>query len=163
MIASVAVGEALVILKILFLLLLYLFIWRIVRTASSDLRLPQESFVLGPAQAQAAGLIGRRAPGIATGRLVVLAGPAREVGEVHLLDSAALTVGRAAENDLPLENDDFASVRHARIEPRRDGVWVEDIGSTNGTYVNGARLSKPRRLAPGDVIRVGSTDLRYER
>jgi hypothetical protein len=163
MVASVAVGEALVILKILFLLLLYLFIWRIVRTASSDLRLPQESFVLAPAQAQAAGLIGRRTPGIATGRLVVLAGPAREVGEVHVLDSAALTVGRAAENDLPLENDDFASVRHARIEPRRDGVWVEDIGSTNGTYVNGARLSKPRRLAPGDVIRVGSTDLRYER
>jgi hypothetical protein len=161
--ASVAVGEALVILKILFLLLLYLFIWRIVRTASSDLRLPQESFVLAPAQAQAAGLIGRQSPGIGTGRLVVVAGPAREVGEVHVLNSAALTMGRGPENDLPLESDTFASARHARIEPRRDGVWVEDVGSTNGTYVNGARLSKPCRLAPGDVIRVGSTDLRYER
>jgi pSer/pThr/pTyr-binding forkhead associated (FHA) protein len=161
--ASVAVGEALVILKILFLLLLYLFIWRIVRTASRDLRLPQESFVLAPEQAQAAGLIGRRSPAIGTGRLVVIAGPSVEVGEVHMLNSAALAMGRGPENDLPLESDTFASVRHARIEPRRDGVWVEDVGSTNGTYVNGARLSKPRRLAPGDVIRVGSTDLRYER
>jgi pSer/pThr/pTyr-binding forkhead associated (FHA) protein len=49
------------------------------------------------------------------------------------------------------------------VEPRRDGVWVSDIGSTNGTYVNGARIAKPRCLSPGDVIRVGGTDLRYER
>ena len=159
---SVAVGEALVILKILFLLLLYLFIWRIVRTASRDLRLPQESFVLSPGQAQAAGLLGR-SHGIETGRLVVIASPTLDVGEVRALDSAAVIVGRGSHNDLSLGDDDFASARHARIEPRRDGVWVEDAGSTNGTFVNGARLSKPRRLAPGDVIRVGSTDLRYER
>jgi hypothetical protein len=162
MTASVAVGEALVILKILFLLLLYLFIWRIVRTASRDLRLPQESFVLSPGQAQAAGLLGR-SHRVETGRLVVLTSTTLEPGSVHVLDSAALTVGRGAQNELPLEHDDFASARHARFEPRRDGVWVSDAGSTNGTYVNGARLSKPRRLAPGDVIRVGSTDLRYEK
>ncbi len=153
-IASVAVGEALVIMKILFLLLLYLFIWRIVRTASRDLRLPQESVILSPQQA---GLLGGARRGIQTGRLIFPG------GEEHLVDSRALTIGRSSANDLPLESDDFASVRHARIEPRRDGVWVEDIGSTNGTFVNGARLSTPRRLAPGDVIRVGSTDLRYER
>jgi pSer/pThr/pTyr-binding forkhead associated (FHA) protein len=40
---------------------------------------------------------------------------------------------------------------------------VEDIGSTNGTFVNGARLTKPRKLARGDVVRVGETELRYER
>lgn len=162
MTASVAVGEALVILKILFLLLLYLFIWRIVRTASRDLRLPQESFVLSPGQAQAAGLLGR-SHGIETGRLVVVASPILGVGKVRVLDSSAVTIGRGSQNDLPLGDDDFASARHARVEPRRDGVWVEDAGSTNGTFVNGAKLSKPRRLTPGDVIRVGSTDLRYER
>jgi len=160
--SSVAVGEALVILKILFLLLLYLFIWRIVRTASRDLRLPQESFVLSPGQAQAAGLLGR-SHGIETGRLVVIASPTLDVGEVRTLDSSAVTVGRGSQNDLSLGDDDFASARHARVEPRRDGVWVEDAGSTNGTFVNGAKLSTPRRLTPGDVIRVGSTDLRYER
>jgi hypothetical protein len=160
--SSVAVGEALVILKILFLVLLYLFIWRIVRTASRDLRLPQESFVLSPGQAQAAGLLGR-GHGIETGRLVVVTSPTLEPASVHVLDTTALTIGRGAQNELTLEGDDFASARHARFEPRRDGVWVSDAGSTNGTYVNGARLSKPRRLEPGDVIRVGSTDLRYEK
>jgi hypothetical protein len=153
--ASIAVGEALLILKVLFLLLLYLFIWRIVRTASRDLRLPQESMVLTPQQA--AGLRGGGRSPSGTGRLVF------PDGEELPLDSRALTVGRGSQSDIPLDDDDFASARHARIEPRRDGVWVHDLGSTNGTYVNGARLSKPQRLAPGDVVRVGSTDLRFER
>jgi hypothetical protein len=152
-VGSLAVGEALLILKILFLLLLYLFIWRIVRTASRDLRLPQESFVLS--QEQAAELVGAAKP-ISTGRLVFPDGRKRG------LDSRALSIGRSGQNDIAL-TDDFASARHARIEPRRDGVWVSDAGSTNGTYVNGSKLSKPHRLKPGDVIRVGSTDLRYER
>jgi pSer/pThr/pTyr-binding forkhead associated (FHA) protein len=160
--ASLDVGEALLILKVLFLVLLYVFIWRIVRTASRDVRLPQESFVLTPGQAQAAGLIGR-SPAIETGRLVVVVSPSLDAGLVRILDSAAVTLGRGAQNDLTLESDDFASARHAKIEPRRDGVWIEDVGSTNGTYVNGARISKPRPLRAGDVIRVGSTDLRYER
>ena len=152
-VGSLAVGEALLILKILFLLLLYLFIWRIVRTASRDLRLPQESFVLSPEQA--AGLVGAAKP-ISTGQLVLPDGRKRG------LDSRAVSIGRSGQNDIAL-TDDFASARHARIEPRRDGVWVSDAGSTNGTYVNGSKLSKPQRLKPGDVIRVGSTDLRYER
>jgi pSer/pThr/pTyr-binding forkhead associated (FHA) protein len=150
---SLEVGEALLILKIIFLVLLYLFIWRIVRTASRDLRLPQESFVLSPEQA--AGLVGAAKP-ISTGQLVFPDGQKRG------LDSRTLVIGRSAENDIALA-DDFASARHARVEPRRDGVWVSDAGSTNGTYVNGSKLSKPHRLEPGDVIRVGGTDLRYER
>ena len=162
MTASVEVGEALLILKLLFLVLLYLFIWRIVRTASRDVRLPQESFVLdaGPG---AGGRARRRTPTVGTGRLVVVDSPSLDPGLVRVLDSTALTLGRGAQNDLALDSDDFASARHARIEPRRDGVWVEDIGSTNGTYVNGARISKARVLRNGDVIRVGATDLRYER
>ena len=161
MTASVEVGEALLILKLLFLVLLYLFIWRIVRTASRDVRLPQESFVLTPGQAQAAGLVGRT-PTVRTGRLVVVDSPSLDPGLVRVLDSTALTLGRGAQNDLALDSDDFASARHARIEPRRDGVWVEDIGSTNGTFVNGIRLTRERRLAPGDILRVGETDLRFD-
>ena len=154
--SSVAVEEALLALKIAFLVLLYLFIWRIVRTAAKDLRLPQESFILAPQQ-QAAGVLGSSS-GIETGRLVAVDGSAE-----YTLDSSAITIGRSAENDVTLEDDEFASARHARVEPRRDGVWVEDIGSTNGTYVNGARIAKPRRLKPGDVIRVGERDFRYQR
>ena len=161
MLASIEVQTALLVLKICFLVLLYLFIWRIVRSATRDVRMPQESFILAPSQAAAAGL--RRAPApVATGTLVAVKSPALERGERFELDTKAVTVGRGAPNDIQLDSDEFASSHHARIEPRRDGVWVEDIGSTNGTYVNGTRLERPQRLAPGDVVRIGETDLRYE-
>jgi pSer/pThr/pTyr-binding forkhead associated (FHA) protein len=74
----------------------------------------------------------------------------------------ALRVGRSGDNELPIERDEYASSHHARFEPRRDGVYVEDVGSTNGTFVNGIRLTRERRLAPGDVVRIGETDLRFE-
>lgn len=159
--ASAQVESTLLLLKIAFLVLLYLFIWRIVRSAARDLRLPQESMILAPQQAAAAGLVpqpvARR-----LGRLVVLASPALDQGETVTLDSHPLTVGRAANNDLPLPEDEFASSRHARFEPRRDGIYLEDIGSTNGTFVNGIRVTRDRKLAPGDVVRIGETDMRFE-
>jgi pSer/pThr/pTyr-binding forkhead associated (FHA) protein len=156
---SIAVDEALLVLKILFLVLLYLFIWRIVRSASRDVRLPQESFILRPGEVEG---LSAAAP-IQTGRLVVLKSPALEEGTAFDLNSAALTIGRGGQNDVPVDDDEFASARHARFEPRRDGVWVQDRGSTNGTFVNGTRIDRPRRLTPGDVVRVGETDLRYDR
>lgn len=158
--ASVQVETALLVLKIAFLVLLYLFIWRIVRSAARDLRLPQESMILSPQQASAllAQPIARE-----LGRLVVVESSTLAEGDAYSIDSNALTVGRGGDNDLPLEADEYASSRHARFEPRRDGVYVEDVGSTNGTYVNGIRLSGDRRLAPGDVVRIGETDLRFEK
>jgi pSer/pThr/pTyr-binding forkhead associated (FHA) protein len=162
MLASVEVQTALLILKICFLVLLYLFIWRIVRSASRDVRMPQESFIMAPSQAAALGL-GRRSPAVTTGALVALKSTALDEGARFELDAKALTVGRGSPNDIRLDADEFASSRHARIEPRRDGVWVEDVGSTNGTYVNGARLDRPKKLTPGDVVRIGETDLRFER
>jgi hypothetical protein len=159
--ASAQVETTLLALKLAFLVLLYLFIWRIVRSAARDLRLPQESMILAPQQAAAAGLIPQQAAR-ELGRLVVVASPTFQDGEVFTLDSHPLTVGRAVNNDVSMPDDEYASGRHARFEPRRDGVWVEDIGSTNGTFVNGIRLTRERKLTPGDVIRVGETDLRFE-
>jgi pSer/pThr/pTyr-binding forkhead associated (FHA) protein len=159
--ASIAVEELLLILKIAFVVLLYLFIWRIVRTASKDLRTPQESFILAPSQANELFAV-RDAGPRDVGRLVVITSPTLEKGEGRILDSAAITVGRGPQNDVTLDGDDYASAKHARIEPRRDGVWVEDVGSTNGTYLNGIKLTRARKLTPGDVVRVGETELRYE-
>ena len=160
-IASAQVETTLLALKLAFLILLYLFIWRIVRSAARDLRLPQESMILAPQQAAAAGLI-PQPTARELGRLVVIASPTLQDGETFGLDSHPLTVGRGNNNDVPLPNDEYASGRHARFEPRRDGVWVEDIGSTNGTFVNGIRLTRERKLTPGDIVRVGETDLRFE-
>ena len=83
------------------------------------------------------------------GRLVVLASPALDEGDAYSLDAQPLTVGRGTNNDVPLPADEYASTRHARFEPRRDGVYIEDIGSTNGTFVNGIRLTRDRKLTPG--------------
>jgi FHA domain len=157
-VADVEVEAVLLGLKIVFLVLLYLFIWRIVRTVARDVRLPQESFMLAPQQAAAAGL----GPRARTGSLVVLSSPALKVDSERTLDSTPVTIGRSADNDMELGDDEFASAHHARVEPRRDGVWVQDVGSTNGTFVNGVRLEQPKKLVAGDVIRVGETDLRFE-
>src|SRR5437763_3405498 len=101
--------SVLLVLKIAFLVLLYLFIWRIVRTAARDLRLPQESFILRPALA--GGPIGQS---IRPGRLVVVVSPVLELGEEYELNSSPLTVGRAGQTDLALENDEVASARPVR-------------------------------------------------
>jgi FHA domain len=159
LIGSANVETTLLLLKIAFLVLLYLFIWRIVRSAARDLRLPQESMILSPQQASA---LLPQPVARELGRLVVLTSPILDAGEVVTLDSHALRVGRASDNDLSVEGDEYASTHHARFEPRRDGVYVEDVGSTNGTFVNGIRLTRERRLAPGDVVRIGETDLRFE-
>ena len=157
--ASTAYETVLLVLKIAFLVLLYLFIWRIVRTAGRDLRLPQESFILRPAVAGGAVPSGGA---VDFGRLVVVQSQVLPVGEAFGLESRQLTVGRGAQNDVSIEGDEFASAQHVRVEPRRDGVWVSDIGSTNGTYVNGSRIDGPRKLRQGDVVRVGETELRFE-
>jgi hypothetical protein len=159
MVGSVAVDTALLVLKIAFLVLLYLFIWRIVRTASRDLRLPQESFILAPSRE---GGVAQEPPPIRSGRLVVVKSPELEHGTDYELNSSQLTIGRGRQNDVALPEDEYASARHARFEPRQDGVWIQDLGSTNGTYLNGARLERPRRLTNGDIVRIGDTDLRYE-
>jgi hypothetical protein len=156
---EIAVETALLVLKIAFLVLLYLFIWRIVRAASRDLRLPQESFILRP---EREGGIVRSEAGPQTGRLVVLKSPALDEGSDIVLNSSPLTVGRGEQNDIELEGDDFASAQHARFEPRQDGVWIADMGSTNGTYVNGVQVDRPRKLSRGDIVRVGQTDLQYQ-
>jgi hypothetical protein len=156
--ASTTYETVLLILKLAFLVLLYLFIWRIVRTAGRDMHLPQESFILRPAVAGGVGV----APAPGSGRLVVVHSQVLTAGEEYELDSRPLTVGRGGQNDVSIEGDEFASARHVRIEPRRDGVWVSDVGSTNGTYVNGVRIDRARKLVQGDVVRVGETELRFE-
>ncbi|HSB37616.1 MAG TPA: FHA domain-containing protein [Gaiellaceae bacterium] len=156
--ASVAVEEALLVLKLAFLVLLYLFIWRIVRSAARDVRMPQESFVLAPGSVPGLG----EGPQVQSGRLVVVKSPALAEGDELALDSSALLLGRGSSNDVNLARDEYASSKHARVEPRRDGVWLEDVGSTNGTYLNGIRLTRAKKLAPGDLVRIGETELRYE-
>lgn len=152
-----SVEPVLLALQALFLILLYLFIWRVVRSAGRDLRVPQESFIMAPAQAAAAGA----APPARAGKLVVASSSVLKTGREYEAGPVALTIGRAADNTVPLAGDDFASAHHARVEARRDGVWIVDLDSTNGTLVNDAPLNGRRKLRDGDVVKVGDTELRF--
>jgi pSer/pThr/pTyr-binding forkhead associated (FHA) protein len=75
------------------------------------------------------------------------------------LSGPELTIGRAGGCHIALPNDTFASTLHARVFERNGAVYVEDLGSTNGTYVNGNRLAAPVVLRPGDRVQVGTTVL----
>jgi hypothetical protein len=159
MVASTGVAELLLALKIAFLVLLYLFVVRVIRSAGREKQAPsQDSMILTPTAAAAAGM-GRGTPARRSVRLVVQRSPSLEEGDEFPLNSAPVTVGRGGQNDLVLSGDEFASARHARIELRGDGVWVQDLDSTNGTFVNGSRVAGAQRLGGGDVLRVGETDL----
>ena len=161
--ASTGVAELLLVLKIAFLVLLYLFVVRVIRTAGREKQQApsQDSMILTPAAAAKAGL-GRGKATARSVRLVVRRSPSLEEGDVFPLNSAPLTLGRGDQNDLVLAGDEFASSRHARIEVRGDGAWVQDLESTNGTFVNGSRVAGAHRLDAGDVLRVGETDLLVE-
>jgi pSer/pThr/pTyr-binding forkhead associated (FHA) protein len=132
----------------------------VIRAAARDLRIPQESFVLAPAHARGGGA--GAAPAQA-GRLVVVESPSLVPGRGFETGPVPLTFGRAGDNSAVLSGDDFASSHHARVEAQRDGIWILDLGSTNGTWVNGERMDGRRKLREGDRVKIGQTELRFER
>jgi pSer/pThr/pTyr-binding forkhead associated (FHA) protein len=150
--------ETLLIGKIAFLVLLYLFILYVVRSATKGMtQAPQESIILGAAEANAM----RAQHGLAPTRLLVLASP--ELGNGETIDVTAPTVvGRDAASGIRLEHDEFVSAQHARIEPRPEGALVDDLGSTNGTFVNGTKLKRAQLAKAGDVIKIGATELQVQ-
>jgi pSer/pThr/pTyr-binding forkhead associated (FHA) protein len=118
---------------------------------------PQESIVLGAAEAAAL----RAEHGLNPARLLVVSSP--ELREGSTIEIAAPTVvGRDAQSGIRLDRDEFASGRHARIEPRPDGAWVDDLGSTNGTFLNGKKLKRAKLAKAGDVIKIGATELQVQ-
>ncbi|MDW8327254.1 MAG: FHA domain-containing protein [Anaerolineales bacterium] len=88
-------------------------------------------------------------------RLIVRKGPLP--GKVYDLAKSVLIIGREVKNDIVI-NDSEISRQHARLTEQADGGWqVEDLASTNGTFVNGERVTGPRPLKPGDVLGLGET------
>ena len=85
----------------------------------------------------------------------------KDTGQVFALGREPLTIGRQPDNTIVLR-DSSVSRQHARIEWRPEGPVIVDLGSSHGTYVNERRLSGPRLLQPGHVVRVGNTVLMVE-
>ena len=94
-------------------------------------------------------------------RLRVVDPPQRRGRVFELGDE--VTVGRSPGCAVPLDDDTFASSIHARVFRRSGELWIEDLGSTNGTFLNDERLDVPARLRRGDRVKVGSTILEVAR
>ncbi len=187
-----------------FLILLYLFVWSLVRSSSRDLQdarpivatppaaadddvrrdepvaeaaaveaipvvpappvSPLEADLPDPAAAERAQ---RRPTGPALDlsvniepRLVVESSPSLAPGSQYPLE-AGMTIGRSRSNGIPL-SDQFVSHMHARVYPNGHFFFIEDLGSTNGTFLNGHKVNEPTQLKVRDLVSFGDTVLRYE-
>ncbi|MFV2117015.1 FHA domain-containing protein [Streptomyces sp. Act-28] len=152
----------LTVMRLGFLAVLWLFVIVAVQVIRSDLfgtRVTQRGSRREGARPQQGGRQGappqqRQRRGAPT-KLVVSEGTL--TGTTVALQGQTITLGRAHDSTIVLD-DDYASSRHARIYPDRDGQWiVEDLGSTNGTYLDRTRLTTPTPIPPGAPIRIGKT------
>ncbi|HZM78465.1 MAG TPA: FHA domain-containing protein [Candidatus Limnocylindrales bacterium] len=143
-----------------FLVLLWIFVFTVVGVIRRDLFAGSRASRLVAVPRGVNVAAGARPAKVKKGRaahqLVVTAGAL--AGTKITLGEAAITIGRAEDSTLVI-TDDYASARHARLVPR-DGQWVlEDLGSTNGTYLDRAKVSGPTPVPLGVPIRIGRTSL----
>jgi FHA domain len=159
--APVSVG-----LKFGFLAILYLFLLWVSRSALRDLRgRPGRDALLSPPPPDATGLYSASTLGPASlvgraPRLVVERAPGHDAGMIYDLDGDVV-LGRGDAAEIRLQ-DPFASARHARIYEQGGIFAIEDLGSTNGTYLNEELLQSPRPLHPGDRVRIGDSEFNFE-
>jgi len=150
-------------LKFGFLVVLYLFLLWVVRSAMRDLARAGGGASAEPVDAPRPSRGEKRAPerrGGAAPRLQVVAAMGYEPG-TNFDVSDGLTFGRSDGADIRVD-DPFASSAHARIFDRGGFMYLEDMGSTNGTYLNGRQVKAAERLKTADTIRIGDSEYRYE-
>jgi hypothetical protein len=153
-------------LKFGFLAVLYLFLFWVARSTLKDLRRGTEGDYTGPSAdyEDATGMYSASAPLGRDGgspKLRVHAGAGLSPGSAYDLSQGAL-LGRSDQADIQLE-DGYASARHARLVPQGDVMVLEDLGSTNGTYLNGEPVRGPQPLHAGDRIKIGDSEFSFER
>lgn len=162
--------QVLDILKLVLLALLYLFFARVLWAVWSEVRSPAATRIAAEPQPQPADATGgdsvqpaRRATKPPRGRrgtparLVVLE-PRQRRGATFVI-SRQVGIGREADNVIVITDDEYISGHHARVYTADGSVIVDDLGSRNGTYLNGARLTQPHTVHTGDRIQIGYTVL----
>jgi FHA domain len=157
-------------LKFGFLAVMYLFVLWVARSARRDLRaggapvageriggeaIAADATGMYSASALGSADVAHRAP-----RLVVERAPGHEPGMIYDLDGD-IVLGRGDRAEIRLE-DPFASAGHARVYEQGNIIVIEDLGSTNGTYLNEELLETPRPLHPGDRVRIGDSEFAFE-
>ena len=160
---AAAVDPISVLLQFGFLAVLYLFLLWIARSALRDLRRSTDMVAAAPADATAMHVastgLAPESPVDHDPRLLVERAPGLQQASEYELGTDLL-LGRGDAVDIKLE-DPFASSRHARIVRQGDLAVIEDLGSTNGTLLNGEPLRGPQPLHPGDRVRIGDSEFTY--
>ena len=149
--------------KVLFLALLWLFILSAVSVIRTDLfgrtvptpDQPPPRELETPAPPPKKSKRQRGAPRV----LIITQGP--QAGQSAELALGTVLIGRGADCQVILD-DDYVSTRHARVVAGPNGIYAEDLGSTNGTYVNGQRITAPTTITLSDTVRIGKTIMRLE-
>ena len=152
-------------LKFGFLAVLYLFLLWVVRSAMRDLGRVDAAVAAEPAEPPGPSRRVREptGPDLRAGvhpQLTIVAAMGYEPGTTFDIGNGA-QMGRSDNAEIRVD-DPFASSAHARIFPRGEYMYVEDMGSTNGTYLNGRQVKTAERLKMADVIRIGDSEYRYE-
>jgi hypothetical protein len=145
-------------LKFGFLAVLYLFLLWVARSALKDLAGGGDSAAAAPVEPPRSRQSASAPRAGGAPQLVVVAAKGHEPGAGWQI-VGGVTLGRTAEIKV---EDQFASSSHARVFSRGDSMYLEDMGSTNGTYLNGRQISAAERLKVGDVIRIGDSEYRYQ-
>jgi pSer/pThr/pTyr-binding forkhead associated (FHA) protein len=156
--------QLLTFLKYIFLALLYLFFLRVLRAVWMELREPKPLPVPAPAPAAAAPQVPSRRSGRPSPdgeRLVILEPPDRQGQEFPLGEE--LTIGRAGGCGVLIQDDTFVSQLHARVFRRDGDFYVEDLGSTNGTYLNNKKVTAAIAMHKGDKLKIGKTTMEVRR
>lgn len=155
--------QVLTILKGCLVAILYLFLARVVWVVNRELRgtpTPAPSAVATPKPAPAP--TARAKESKRRGWQLEVREPAAYSGRAIPVNSE-LTIGRGAGCALSFPDDTFVSTLHARVYPSGDAIWIEDLGSTNGTTVNGTQVTAPVRLRKGDRVAMGGVALEVNR
>ena len=140
-------GLVLQLTRVGFLLLLWLFIWSVLRILRTDIYAPTGAVMVRRGLALRGSLLPHRGGRTTPRQLVVTEGA---------LGTQPVLIGRADDSTLVL-TDDYASTRHARLSPRGPEWYVEDLGSTNGTYLDRAKVTTAVRVPMGTPVRIGKT------
>ncbi|HJY46552.1 MAG TPA: FHA domain-containing protein [Propionibacteriaceae bacterium] len=154
---------ALLIIKVVFLALLWLFILSAVSVIRSDLfgktvrasEQPQPQELETPPPPPRKTKRQRGQPRVFT------ISQGNQAGLSADLAGGVIMIGRSADCQLILD-DDYVSTRHARVVGAPTGIYIEDLGSTNGTYVNGQRITAPTTITLADTVRIGKTMMKLE-
>jgi pSer/pThr/pTyr-binding forkhead associated (FHA) protein len=152
---------ALTIIKVAFLALLWLFILSAVSVIRTDLFGKTVRAQDQPQELETPPAPPRRAKRQRGEPRVFMISQGNQAGLSAELSAGVVMIGRGADCQLILD-DDYVSTRHARVVGTPNGIYVEDLGSTNGTYVNGQRITAPTTITLADTVRIGKTILKLE-